>query len=56
MRLALFVPTSIAMAAPMRSVPTTSPIIMRRTGLSVAQPMPLTTQAAARCQTASTSA
>jgi len=35
MRLALLAPTSIDIAALIRSGPTTSPIIVRRTGLSV---------------------
>ncbi len=39
--LALLAPTSIDIAALIRSGPTTSPIIVRRTGLSVDQPMPL---------------
>ena len=39
--LALLAPTSIDIAASIRSGPTTSPIIVRRTGLSVVQPMPL---------------
>ena len=53
MRLALLAPTSIDIAAPIRSGPTTSPIIVRRTGLSVVQAMPLTKLASATCQTAS---
>ena len=53
MRLALFAPTSIDIAALIRSGPTTSPIIVRRTGLSVVQMMPLKRLARARCQTSS---
>ena len=53
MRLALLAPTSIDMAVPICAAPTASPIITRRTGLSVAQPMPLMKLATARCQTAS---
>ncbi len=52
MRLALLAPTSSDMALPIRLPPTTSPIITRRTGLSVAQPRPLRKLATARCQTA----
>ena len=51
--LALLAPTSIDIAALIRSGPTASPIIVRRTGLSVAQPMPLQKAATASCQTAS---
>ncbi len=51
MRLALPAPTSRAMPVPMRSRPIASPIIMRRSGLSVAQPQPLMKLATARCQT-----
>ena len=53
MRLALAAPTSNAMAVAMRSRPTTSPIIVRRSGLSVAQPQPLMKLATANCQTSS---
>ncbi len=52
MRLALLLPTSIDIAWLIRSGPATSPIITRRTELSVAQPMPFQKLAAARCQTA----
>ena len=52
-RLALLVPTSTDIAALMRAGPTTSPIIMRRTGLSLAQATPLTKLPTARCQTSS---
>ena len=52
-RLALPAPTSSAIAVAIRSRPTTSPIIMRRKGLSVAQPQPLTKLATASCQTSS---
>ncbi len=52
-RLALLAPTSSDIAAPIRSWPTTSPIIVRRTGLSVVQVMPLIKLASARCQTSS---
>ena len=41
------------MAVPICAAPTASPIITRRTGLSVAHPMPLMKLATARCQTAS---
>ena len=51
MRLALLLPTSMDIAWLMRSGPATSPIITRRTELSVAQPMPFQKLAAARCQT-----
>ena len=44
---------SIDMAAPMRSLPMTSPIAARRTGLSAAQAMPLAKEPTATCQTAS---
>jgi hypothetical protein len=43
---------SIDSADPMRSAPTESPIIIRRTGLSATQAEPLRKLAAARCQTA----
>ena len=52
MRLALLVPTSIDIATPIFWLPTTSPIMTRRTGLSVAQPRPLMKLATASCQTA----
>ncbi len=41
------------MAVAIRSPPTTSPIMMRRSALSVAQALPLTKQDTARCQTSS---
>ena len=50
MRLALLLPTSMDIAWPIRSGPATSPIITRRTELSVAQPMPFQKLAAPRCQ------
>ena len=52
MRLALLAPTSSDIAVLIWLLPTTSPIITRRTGLSVAQPRPLRKLAAARCQSA----
>ncbi len=39
------------MAVDMRSRPTLSPIMVRRSGLSVSQPKPLTNAPTARCQT-----
>ena len=54
--LALLAPTSIDIAALIRSSPTTSPIIVRRTGLSVVQPMPFKKLATASCHTASSPA
>ncbi len=51
-RVPLLVAASIDSAEPTRSTPTASPIIMRRTGWSDAQPMPFTKLATARCQTA----
>ena len=51
MRERLLVAISTDMARPMRSGPTTSPTIERRTGLSAAQQMPLRKLATARCQT-----
>ena len=53
MRLALLLPTSADMAAPIRAMPTTWPIIIRRTGLSAAQARPLMKLATPRCHTAS---
>ena len=53
MRLELPAPTSSAIAVAMRSRPMTSPMIVRRSGLSVAQPQPLMKLAAAKCQTSS---
>ena len=53
MRLALLAPTSSDIALPICAAPTASPIITRRTGLSVAQPTPLMKLASARCQMAS---
>ena len=53
MRLALLAPTSSDIAVPICSRPTTSPIITRRTGLSVHQPHPLMKLASARCQISS---
>lgn len=53
MREALDAPTSSDIAMPIRSDPTASPIITRRTGLSVAQPRPLRKLVSARCQTSS---
>ena len=52
MRLALLAPTSNDMAVLIWPPPTTSPIITRRTGLSVAQPSPFRKLATARCQIA----
>ena len=53
MRLELAAPTSSAIAVAMRSRPMTSPMMVRRSGLSVAQPQPLMKLAAAKCQTSS---
>jgi hypothetical protein len=50
MRLALLAPTSSDIAVLIRSRPTTSPIITRRTGLSVQQPHLLMKLASASCQ------
>ncbi len=50
---ALLAPTSSDIAVPIFSRPTTSPIMTRRTGLSVDQPNPLRKLATARCQTSS---
>ena len=55
MRLALLAPTSSDIAALILPGPTTSPIIVRRIGLSVVHAMPLTKLATARCQTRSRS-
>src|SRR5829696_2393724 len=53
MRLALLAPTSSDIAVLIRSRPTTSPIITRRTGLSVHQPHLLMKLASASCQISS---
>ena len=53
MRLAFWATTSSAIAVDMRSRPTLSPIMVRRSGLSVSQPKPLTSAPTARCQTCS---
>ena len=52
MRLALLEPTSKIMAWPMRSAPTTRPIMRRRSGKSVDQIVPEIRLATARCQIA----
>ena len=49
-RLTLLTPTSTDKAGPMRCAPTESPIIMRRTGLSAAQQIPLIKQPTPKCQ------
>ena len=53
MRLTFWATTSSAIAVDMRSRPTLSPIMVRRSGLSVSQPKPLTSAPTARCQTCS---